>query len=521
VVFRIYLTPTGGSALWGEIQTLTVDRGYFSVLLGQGASDGGDPWTNNLTAVFSGPNASDRYVGITVNGITTPPTEVAPRLRLLASPYAFLAANANALVSSSGQELITTADGFVGINKTNASPASALDVSGTVSATAFAGSGAGLTNLNLGNITSGTLADARLSANVALLNGNQFFSGTPTFNGGFALANGATVSGNLNFSGSPTFNDGFALGGSLRLSNLPIYLRSGGDTNNGLVYGGSFAGGIDGPALFGNAGGCLGTLNGGAKQILTWTSSGEVVVPNGGMAINSPTDANEQLLMNYHGGNNPARYNGYAEIQAVLQGQFFTDLALNPDGGFVGVGLAYPTNTLHVAGPSGNQLLLQNSSTLYSWRIYTESSDNLLFVSASGNYGYLRETDGSWQGESDGRLKKDIEAVGPVLDRVLKLRPVSYRMKTMPESTPKSLGFIAQEVEPLFPEVVSEARGMKGMAYSELVPVAVGAVQELNQKVESQDKEIRDLKGEVERLRGLVEELAKSQAAPAPAAGAR
>src|SRR3974377_796745 len=38
VSFRIYNAPSGGAAVWGEIQTVTVDRGYFSVLLGQGAA---------------------------------------------------------------------------------------------------------------------------------------------------------------------------------------------------------------------------------------------------------------------------------------------------------------------------------------------------------------------------------------------------------------------------------------------------------------------------------------------------
>jgi len=103
VNFRIYATPTGGSAVWGEVQTVTVDRGYFSVLLGQGAAlSGGEPWTNNLTGVFTGSDASDRYIGMTVKGITSPDTEIQPRLRMLASPYSLLAAKANNSVTLAG-----------------------------------------------------------------------------------------------------------------------------------------------------------------------------------------------------------------------------------------------------------------------------------------------------------------------------------------------------------------------------------------------------------------------------------
>lgn len=56
-----------------------------------------------------------------------------------------------------------------------------LSVTGTISGDI---SGLNLTNLDADNITSGTLADARLSANVATLSGAQTFTGAKTFGGG-------------------------------------------------------------------------------------------------------------------------------------------------------------------------------------------------------------------------------------------------------------------------------------------------------------------------------------------------
>src|SRR4029077_828138 len=44
------------------------------------------------------------------------------------------------------------------------------------------GNGTNLSNLNAGNISSGTVADARLSTNGALLNNTQTFTGAKTFN---------------------------------------------------------------------------------------------------------------------------------------------------------------------------------------------------------------------------------------------------------------------------------------------------------------------------------------------------
>ncbi len=62
-----------------------------------------------------------------------------------------------------------------------------INASGQVAGATVTGDGAGLTNLSAGNVATGTLADARLSANVALLSGTQTFTGSKTFSGGLVL----------------------------------------------------------------------------------------------------------------------------------------------------------------------------------------------------------------------------------------------------------------------------------------------------------------------------------------------
>jgi len=104
VVFRIYKAKQGGTAIWAEHQTVTVDKGYFSLLLGEGAGTASGEPSDDLSAAFDGTDASDRYIGITVSGLGGADVEIAPRLRLVASPYAFTASQARRLTDGSGNK---------------------------------------------------------------------------------------------------------------------------------------------------------------------------------------------------------------------------------------------------------------------------------------------------------------------------------------------------------------------------------------------------------------------------------
>lgn len=179
IIFRIYDASTAGNLKWSEKQTVTIDKGQFSVVLGEGAANGSDPH-DPINTVFSATDASDRYIGITVK-ISNTDVDIAPRLRLVTSPYSFLAKSATAVIGADGGTLLaSTAPGVVTVN-------------GQLNATGFNGSGAGLTgitagqvpNLDASKITTGTLADARLSGNVAFLSGGKLSDGVlPTTQSG-------------------------------------------------------------------------------------------------------------------------------------------------------------------------------------------------------------------------------------------------------------------------------------------------------------------------------------------------
>ena len=121
VVFRIYGSSSGTDRLWTEAQTVTIDKGNFSVVLGEGGSEGSEV-RPDLATVFNSNKASDLYLGITVKGVSN--SEILPRLRLLSSPYAFLARTANSLAGSDGAALISSDAGRLRISQ-------ALQSSGT------------------------------------------------------------------------------------------------------------------------------------------------------------------------------------------------------------------------------------------------------------------------------------------------------------------------------------------------------------------------------------------------------
>lgn len=108
IVFRIYDDANGGVLLWSEQQTVTVDRGNFSVILGEGVEVAPEP-RPTLSNIFKGATASDRYIALTVKGIGAAGgnADILPRLRLLTSPYAFLAQQATKLVKADGTDLLS------------------------------------------------------------------------------------------------------------------------------------------------------------------------------------------------------------------------------------------------------------------------------------------------------------------------------------------------------------------------------------------------------------------------------
>lgn len=193
--FGIFNAVTNGSrvSVWQTNSAVPVTNGLFTATLDFG------------TGIFTG---NSRWLDISVrtNGVAAF-TTIYPRQPVLPVPYAIFANTAsNVLGTVSASQINGGTTNQIAL--TNSLNVFAGTFSGTFGG-AFSGNGAGLTNLNGSNLASGTVADARLSANVALLNANQTFTGTNTFtapnnftgDNQFTGANNFTNFGN-SFSGS-------------------------------------------------------------------------------------------------------------------------------------------------------------------------------------------------------------------------------------------------------------------------------------------------------------------------------
>ncbi|EQC50359.1 endosialidase chaperone [Bacteriovorax sp. BSW11_IV] len=152
--------------------------------------------------------------------------------------------------------------------------------------------------------------------------------------------------------------------------------------------------------------------------------------------------------------------------------------------GRVGIGVATPTETLHVGG-----------NVLATAYLYT----------------------------SDLRFKDNIETIPNSLDKISKLRGVTFDWRTdefperhFPEE--KTMGFIAQEVEEVAPELVKTAEdGYKSVQYGNITALIVEAIKEVGVKIEklfSNDEEnsrrIASLEAENDQLKKDMEDMKKA-----------
>ncbi|HEX8875721.1 MAG TPA: tail fiber domain-containing protein [Phycisphaerales bacterium] len=186
--------------------------------------------------------------------------------------------------------------------------------------------------------------------------------------------------------------------------------------------------------------------------------------------------------------------------------------------GKLGIGATSPTAQLQVRAasvPTGFQVHVTNDAV--SKAAFRTSgmrvSDAGFFEvsnSVSGpNFARLSST-GAWSAVSDARLKSDVSPAEGLLEAALKLRPVTFRWNA--DGT-KDTGLIAQEVRAVLPSFVvgDESREMLTVDYPHLSVVAIGAVQELEAKVGTLERENRRLQEQVAQIHAVLKEMQRQK----------
>ena len=173
-------------------------------------------------------------------------------------------------------------------------------------------------------------------------------------------------------------------------------------------------------------------------------------------------------------------------------------------------------------GSNGNGILGVCSNGAGAYGVYGLSSTGYGVVGVGHLYGVYSNGQAAgttgWANISDIRYKQDIAPIDNALETILNLRGVTYeyRRGAFPNMNfPKGrhIGFIAQEVEEILPQIVlTNTDGYKSITYTDAVPVLVEAVKTLNARSVIQQKQNDALRAENAALKFRLDAIERALA---------
>jgi hypothetical protein len=261
--------------------------------------------------------------------------------------------------------------------------------------------------------------------------------------------------------------------------------------------------------------------NGSKDATIPTYNRGPIIASDGNIGImTSPTNVSLSVRKagNFSGSvvfggsiNNSHFHYGATEDTYIRGGKatsrvFFNDLgggkiSLGGGSAHVSINNGIPAYPLEVREVNETGLrLIQSSTNTNSWEMRVEITPvpnpeyhpdlNLLYNGFyKGGYGW---GSGVYYTYSDRRLKTNIKDIPSTLEKYMKLEPVEYEMKYSNPNHIKTVGFIAQDVQKLFPELVAvtTARqgypgidGLYGLDYNGFRMLTIKALQEQQEKI--------------------------------------
>ncbi len=321
------------------------------------------------------------------------------------------------------------------------------------------------------------------------------------------------VLGNTTIDQTAASTSGFVIRRSDDLSNVFRVFTGTGENGNLALHDASgstvvrLSGGIDNSFINGSNNLGVGITNPQNKlHVNTTTTATRLQLTNttsgsgsgDGLLISS--DATNAIITNQESGDIEFNTNGADRM------------IIKPDGD-VGIGTASPANILHVEGTKTSDAIVyvhNTSGNIQADGIYVQTGAN---NNPGNSNAFLRCMDGdgdiigkivgngsggvTYNTTSDRRLKTKIEDYSSGLNLVMKLQPRLYERKSL--FGKKEIGFIAQELQQVLPMVVSGDSTIDvkvdpmGVDYGLLTPVLTAAIQDLNEIIQTQQKQIEQL----------------------------
>jgi hypothetical protein len=459
-----YLTTDGTTASWGAIVGSsggTVTSVVGGTGLGGGTITVSGTLTNNLSTGVSG---GQSVIGGTGSGDS---------LTLVSTSHS---TKGKIIFGASGTSAYDGALGFLGVG--TASPAALLHLSGTVSAAAWSTSGIALRTDAATYQDTSTLSGATVG--VVAVNA----LGTPTLSSNTTNVTYTNAS-TLYIAGPPTNGAGV----NAITNPYSLYLAGG----NAM-----FGGGLQ-----------TGTSNTGANFLVNGAATGQGISAASTQSqfrtiLPGPSTVASMRYRSYFYGSTSTTLgtgNSYASIlvanapvTAASSGthDLLANVIIRPLGTITNATPVTITNTASLyiegaaSGGTNNYALWTGSGTV----LFNGASGDTTVVkisTTSGNTCSFSTSTGSFSCASDARLKHDIVSMGGVntLPMVTALNPVTFRYNWQNENDAPIPGFIAQEFEQIFPDLVTTdpITGYKSLSYAPLVPYTVEAIKEMDLNV--------------------------------------
>ena len=469
VRFQIYSSATGGTAIYGEQQTITIAGGEFSVLIGNGQAITGVSGPSNntaLAAILSNMSNNSLYLGVSVaasDGSFT--SEISPRQQLVAGAFAFRSKVAET-VTSQGVTASMLATGAVTSDKiaagavtvnsiNNASITSAKIANSTITSSNIDGNSVGLWSVSgssifrsAGNVGIGTSsASAPLTVQASSTSGAAPDANGIYVNNTTAGRNSVVAARVVHGGGAPIYSmDLLGVGGwTMGMDTSDYALKFGTSwenpfgTNTRLTLDRSgnmrllsgttlFASNID---LYSNGN----MLTGKMADSDWWQIFGEGSSDNGSLVIRSGDNSNEPIIFR----------------------QTDTERMRIASNGYVGIGTSSPNAPLHISGTGSSVSYYRNATgTGNGWSdtSYTTFSDVFSLIVSHGILADLIYL------QSDERIKviENFSDAEKDLETLLKIQITDYHYKdSVANGTSKHKKVIAQQVEKVFPQAVRKS----------------------------------------------------------------